>query len=99
MTLERFRPVPVLALLARPGEGAVERHSVKPGCHRGVPSKSRDGVPYLGDDFLEKIISIVRPESVSVDHLEQHPLVPSEPIVEDLFLVALLHEKLSCFAC
>ena len=70
MVFQRLRLVPVLPLLARPGQRRIQRHAINPGANEGFPPESWNGIPDLRRDFLKQILSIVGVEAVSMNNFE-----------------------------
>ncbi len=97
MCFEWLAPLPVPAFFARPGQGAIQSDPVKPRSYRRITTEARDGVPYLGNNFLEKIIAIVSGEGIGMDDFEKHVFMLAYPPIEDLFPLLLIHVAIHDF--
>ena len=48
-------------------------------------------MPDLNDDLLKEILAVGVLERIRVDHLEQDPSVPRQPVAEDAIPIAVAH--------
>ena len=79
-------------LLARPRGRRVQGDAVHPRGHGRFAAERIHRAPDLNDDFLKEILAICMLERIGVDHLEEDPFVVRQPLVEDAFPIAVVHD-------
>src|SRR4029434_7370455 len=89
--LQRLCLVPVLSLLARPSQRRIQRHAINPGTNEDSARKRGIEFQTCVAISLNQVLTIVRPEAVSMDNFEEQTLVPAQPFVENSTLFAYLH--------